>query len=262
MFFFRISRYLKHLLVSKNRRGFGIHSPFVFDLISRIFRNKIDPAVVLMIEEIRKSNITDKRIISVTDLGAGSEKMKSRLRKVSDIARYSAIPVKYGRLLSNMAAEFGAPAIVELGTSLGISTMYLALAAPGANVYTIEGCLETSEIARENFRIAGSRNIRIMNGAFDDMLPELIKEGISPGLVFIDGDHRKEPMLRYFSRIAEISNDKTVVILDDIHHSAQMEETWNEIRKDEKVSVTVDLLRMGVVFFRKGTSHHDYVVKY
>jgi predicted O-methyltransferase YrrM len=262
MFFFRISRYLKYLLFSRHRNGHGIHSPFVFDLISRIFRNKINPGIVSMVEGIRVKNISDKRIINVLDLGAGSDMMKSNSRKVSQIARYSAVPAKYGVLLSNLAAEFGKPVIIEFGTSFGISTMYLALADPSNHVCTLEGCRETTEIAAENFRAAGIGNVRLMNGAFDDLLPVLENEGIRPGLVFIDGNHRKEPLLRYFSRMAGMSSERTVIIIDDIHYSSEMEEAWKEIKKYDNVSVTIDLFRMGLVFFRKGMSHFDYVVRY
>lgn len=262
MFFFHAVEYLKYLLLSKHRKGYGIHSPFVFDLVSRIFRNKINPDIVLMIEQTRKKNRADKRVINVRDLGAGSQTMRKNLRKVSDIARYSAIPERYGNLLARMAADFGKPAIIELGTSLGISTMYLAMADPGNTVYTMEGCPQTAMIAKENFENAGIENIRLMNGSFDEMIPDLQKEKIRPGLVFIDGDHRKEPLLRYFSRMADLSDERTVIIVDDIHHSSEMQEAWLEIRQNEKVSVTIDIYRMGLVFFRKGISRYNYVIRY
>jgi predicted O-methyltransferase YrrM len=261
MNFFMI-KYLRYFLFSRHHRGHGIHSPFVFDLMSRVFRNKTDPDVVLMIENIRKKNITGNRIISVLDLGAGSSKMKSNLRKVSDIVRYSAVPEKYGILLSRLAKEFGKPCMLELGTSAGISTMYLAAACPDSIVYSIEGCPATTEIARENFNLSGCRNISLLTGSFDEKLPELIKRNISPGLVFVDGNHRKEPAIKYFSQLAEISNDRTVIIIDDIHCSDEMEEAWSVIKNHEKVSLTVDIFRMGFVFFRGGVNRFNYVVRY
>ena len=119
-------KYLKYILLSGHRKGHGIHSPFVFDLVSRVFRNKVDPDIVFTIEKTRKKMILDNRSILVTDLGSGSDLSKTNLRRVSEIARYSPVPGKYGKLLSKMADEFGEPLIIELGTSLGISTMYMA----------------------------------------------------------------------------------------------------------------------------------------
>jgi predicted O-methyltransferase YrrM len=262
MIFFRASRYLKYFFLSRHKNGHGIHSPFVFDLVSRIFQNKADADIVCNIEMVRKRMISDKRSIIVKDLGTGSKKLKTNIRKVSDIARYSPVPEKYGVLLSNMAAEFGKPLIIEFGTSFGISTMYIAASCPDALVYTIEGCPSIAEIADKNFNESGLKNIKIFMGSFDEILPDIINPVNKPGLVFIDGNHLKEPVMNYFYRMAEISDSKTVIIIDDIYYSREMEEAWYEIKKYEKVSISVDIFRMGIVFFREGINHNDYIIRY
>jgi predicted O-methyltransferase YrrM len=262
MIFFRATKYLKYILLSRHRKGHGIHCPFVFDLVSRVFRNKIDTDIVFNIEKVRKRLISDHRYIIVKDLGSGSEKLKTNLRKVSDIARSSPVSAKYGVLLSNMAAEFGEPLIVEFGTSLGISTMYMAAACTGTIVKTVEGCPATTEIAKENFKEAGIINIEVFTGSFDEVLPVTINSNNKPGLVFIDGNHRKEPLINYFNQIAEISDNKTVIIIDDIYYSREMEEAWNEIKRYEKVSLTVDIFRMGIVFFMEKINHNNYIIRY
>ena len=181
---------------------------------------------------------------------------------MSDIARYSSVPAKYGVLLSNIAAEFGEPLIIEFGTSFGISTMYMAATCTCAIVNTVEGCPATSDIARENFKEAGIKNIEVFTGSFDEVLPVIINSNNKPGLVFIDGNHRKEPVINYFNQIAEISDNKTVIIIDDIYYSREMEEAWNEIKRYEKVYLTVDIFRMGIVFFREGINHNNYIIRY
>ncbi len=262
MFFFRAIKYLRYFFCAGYRRGHNLHSPFAFDLVSRIFRNKIDPDIVCIIEKIRNDLLKDQRSIIVNDLGAGSENMKTNIRKVSDIAHYSAVPKKYGMLLSGMSAEFGEPAIIEFGTSLGISTMYLASSCPGSVVYTMEGCSATAEIAELNFRKAGMSNITLIKGAFGDILPELKKKAVKPGLVFIDGNHRKEPVLNYFEQMVEISGDSTVIIIDDIYSSKEMAEAWTQIKNHGKVTLSIDIYRMGILFFRKGMSSSGYMVRY
>jgi predicted O-methyltransferase YrrM len=262
MIFFRANRYLKYIFLSRHWRGHGIHSPFVYDLVSRVFRNKIDPNTVSSIEMTRTKLISDSRPILVRDLGSGSGKLKTNLRKVSDIARYSSVSKKYGVLLSNMAAEFGEPCIVEFGTSLGISTMYMAASCQNGILYTMEGCSEIAEIACNNFTEAGLNNIKIFTGSFDKILPDLRKTIIKPGVIFIDGNHRKAPLINYFRQMSEISDSKTVIIIDDIHNSKEMEEAWNEIKKCEKVSITIDIFRMGIVFFRDGINPNNYIIRY
>jgi predicted O-methyltransferase YrrM len=181
---------------------------------------------------------------------------------VSDIARYSAVPEKYGLLLASMAAEFGKTVILEFGTSFGISTMYMASRSGKALLYSMEGCPAIAEIAKSNFKEAGLNNIRLYVGSFSENLPGILSQLSSPGLIFIDGDHRKEPLLGYFEKLAEISDNNTVIIIDDIYYSREMEEAWIEIRQHERVSVTIDIYRMGIVFFRKGIGRNNYLVRY
>lgn len=259
---FTARRYIGYLLLSGHGRGHGIHSPFIFDVVSKVFRNKIDPRVVLTIEKIRKKLIAYQGVLEVNDLGAGSEKMKTRSRKVSDIVRYSSVPEKYGKLLANMSQAFSGDMVLELGTSAGISTMYLASAAPGIKVLTMEGCTSTAAVAEGSFKEAGLSSIRILKGSFDDLLPDVAAEGVVPGLVFIDGDHRRDSVLRYFDRIAAMSDSNTVVMIDDIYWSREMAGAWDEIKKDDRVSATIDIFRMGIIFFRKGLSRDDYVIRY
>ena len=262
MIFFRVTRYLKYILLSRHRKGHGIHSPFVFDLVSRVFRNKIDPDIVCNIEKARKRLISDRWSINLKDLGSGSEKLKTNIRKVSDISGYSPVSKKYGVLLSNLAAEFGNQLIVEFGTSFGINTMYMASACPDAIVYAMENCTSTAEIAKQNFNEAELNNIKIFTGSFDEILPDITNSGINPGMVFINGNHRRELVVNYFNRIAKISDNKTVIIIDNIYYSREMKEAWNEIKQNEKVSLTVDIFKLGIVFFREGINYNNYIIRY
>jgi predicted O-methyltransferase YrrM len=230
--------------------------------VSRIFRNRTDPSIVSTVEQIRKKLKSDKRSILVKDLGSRSELSDVSLRRVSDIARNSPVPGKYGRLLSSLAAEFGKPMIIELGTSLGISTMYMAASCSDAHLITVEGCPATAAIAKQNFIEAGIENVEVLVGSFDEILPGFERIGIKPGLVFIDGNHRKEPVVKYFKLLAELSDSRTVIIIDDINYSKEMSEAWCEIKLHDKVTVSMDLHRIGILFFRQAINHNDYIIRY
>jgi predicted O-methyltransferase YrrM len=259
---FTIFNYVYYNLFSGHRHGHGIHSPFVFDLVSKVLRNKFAPDIVFSIETIRKKMVSNPDSIVVHDLGSGSRKMKSSLRKVSDIAKTSAISRKYGIFLSRMSGNFSGRLVIELGTSLGISTLYLASSCPGTPVFTIEGCSSTAGIAARNFSESGLTNIRQFTGPFEKVLDDIISMDITPGLVFIDGDHRKGPLKKYFSKVAAVSDSNTVIIIDDIYSSREMAQGWDEIKNDDRVTLTVDIFRMGVVFFRKGITPGHYVIRY
>jgi predicted O-methyltransferase YrrM len=262
MFYYGAFKYLKYKLLSRHKKGHGIHSPFIFDLVSRVFRNKIDPRIVLTVETTRQKMIADRRSIKVHDLGSRSEFSGNTEKKVSYIARKSPVSSKYGAFLSNMATEFGRPFMLELGTSLGISTMYMAASCEDSLISTIEGSSEIAAIARQNFTDAGLSNITLLEGSFDEVLPRFAAAKVKPGLIFIDGNHRKEPVLKYFNDLAMISDSSTVIIIDDINYSKEMAEAWEEIKQNEKVSVTIDIFRMGILFFREGINHKDYIIRY
>jgi predicted O-methyltransferase YrrM len=262
MNFFHASKYLEYLLFYRHKNGHGIHSPFIFDIVSRIFRNKIEGGVVFMVEKIRKELTLDTRMIDCEDLGTGSERKQTRKRKVSDIARYSAVPRKYGLLLSNLSAEFGSPAIMELGTSLGVSTMYMATASGNSVVHTIEGCPACSEIALGNFKSAGVNNVELTTGSFDLVLPSLKNRENKWGLIYIDGNHRKDAVLNYFYTLKDVCSNETVMVFDDIYNSKEMAEAWTEIKKDGKVTASIDIFRMGLVFFKKGITRNHYKIRY
>jgi hypothetical protein len=62
--------------------------------------------------------------------------------------------------------------------------------------------------------------------------------------------------------VADMSDSKSVVIIDDINSSDEMAEAWREIKNHKNVTLSVDIFRMGIVFFRKGLNHFDYVIRY
>jgi predicted O-methyltransferase YrrM len=253
---------MRYFLFSGHKRGHGIHSPFVFDLVNKVFRNKRDSDIVLNIEKVRKRLKADRSLINVVDRGAGSKKLKGDRRRVSDVARHSSVPKKYGVLLCNLASEFGRNGIIELGTGFGISTLYLACGSPGSIVYTLEGSGEIAQMAAKTFEAEGITNIHLYEGTFEEMLPVVINSGVKPGMIFIDGNHRKEPVLNYFRMIESVAGNETVFVFDDIYYSDEMYKAWQEIKKQKRVSVTVDLYRMGLVFFREGIAHNDYIIRY
>jgi predicted O-methyltransferase YrrM len=261
MNFHQFSEYVEYLVFSGHKKGHGIHSPLIYDLVSRVFRNKTPSGIVFRIEQIRKRLLKDQRVININDLGAGQE-VRSKQRKVSEIIKYSAINKKYGNLLSGLASKFGSPSILELGTSFGISSMYMAATCPDSIVYTIEGCAECAAVASENFREAGLTNIVQFTGSFDDVIPEVIADGIRPGLIFIDGNHRKDPTLKYFSSLIEVIEGEIVMIIDDIHYSKEMSEAWDTIKNSPDVSATIDIFRMGIVFVGKNITRNHYRIRY
>ncbi len=258
----RVSAAIKYILLSRHKRGHGIHSPYVYDTINNVLRNKVPEQILETINSARRDMRKNSAVIPVTDLGTGSVYTSSAYRKISDIARRSSVSNPYGRVLYNLARINNGNDILELGTSLGISTLYLGLGAADSDIITIEGCSRLARVARENFKRCGSGNITVMEGDFEDHLQKLNDGRYSPSLVFVDGNHSKEPVLRYFSLLKELLTPDSVIVFDDINYSSEMSEAWNEIKSDPQVSVSIDIFRMGLVFFRTGMVKQDFIIRY
>ncbi|HEX2682608.1 MAG TPA: class I SAM-dependent methyltransferase, partial [Ferruginibacter sp.] len=234
-------KYLHYYLSAANGKGHGIHSPFVFSFIKHVLRDKQQYEYYGIIEKCRQQLLKERDTIEVEDLGAGSAMIKTNKRVVADIAASSLKPSKYARLLYRMVKHYKPQNILELGTSLGITTCYLAAAGIHSKVFTIEGSEAIAGIAENTFEKAGLKNIELTRGNFNDVLPAVLSKAGKIDLAFIDGNHRKEPTLAYFEMLLDNTHSNSILIFDDIHWSAGMEEAWEAIKQHPAVTLTLDL---------------------
>ena len=246
-----VLQFLQYYLNASNGKGHGIHSPFVFEFVKKVMNDDRHFYAYDSIELVRKSVLKNKKVLSITDYGAGSTVTKSNERKVKDIAGSALKPKKFAQLMFRMVDYFQPKTIVELGTSLGITTSYLASANVGASVCTFEGAAEVAAIAKDSFHSLGLKNIKVIEGNFDDTLQPVVNSLTTIDFAFVDGNHRKEPTIRYFEQLLEKSNEDSIFIFDDIHWSKGMEEAWQYIQQHAAVKLTIDLFFIGIVFFRK-----------
>lgn len=244
-------KYLQYYLTASNGKGHGIHSPFVFDFIKNVLNDKKDYECYYSLEKLRYELLHDKRIIEVEDFGAGSIAVPSKQKKISDITRSFLKPQKFAQLLFRIVQYYKPETIIEIGTSLGITSAYLTNGNKNAFVFTLEGSNNVASIAEENFKKLGLHHVELIRGKFDETLPAILSKICTVDLAFVDGNHRKVPTLKYFQQLLEKSNDESIFIFDDIHWSAGMEEAWQDIQQHPYVTLTIDLFFIGLVFFKK-----------
>lgn len=249
---FRIAqKYLHYYIRAANGKGHGIHSPFVYDLVRNVLMDRKEYPEYKEVERLRGLLLKDNTVLEVEDMGAGSASGASRQRSVASIARHAAKRKKWAQLLFRIVRHYGALNIVELGTSLGISTSYMALANIHARIVTGEGSRQVAQFARRNFDALKLQNIQLAEGNFDDTLNDMLAQLPQVDLAFIDGNHRLEPTLRYFNQVINKTHSASVIILDDIHWSEEMENAWATIQQHPSVKLTVDLFFFGLVFFNE-----------
>ncbi len=247
---YQIKNYFIFILRSTNQHG--IHSPFVYNLVTKCFylKNKKIHSELNDFNSYRKNLLSNNQTIEVNDFGAGSKVFKSNRRKVKDIAKTAGISIKEAKLLIKIVNYFKPKTILELGTSLGLGSYCLHLGYPEAKITTLEGCPETSRIARELLNKHTEDQIQVVTGNFKETLPKVLKQN-KFDMIYFDGNHQKNATLDYFYQALKTIHNESFFIFDDIHWSKGMEAAWNIIKDHPKVSVSIDLFFWGIVFFRK-----------
>ena len=255
-----IKSYLKFLYNSKNEHG--VHSPFVFDLVTKCFYDKTKYPEYFILKNYRKSLLENKNFIEVTDFGAGSRVFKSNKRQISKIAKTAGISPKRAELLFRITKYFQPETILEIGTSLGLATSALSLGNTNAKITTLEGCPNTLAVAKNLFQVSGFKlkNIEFVNTEFSSYL-KTATENCDWKLIYFDGNHSKQATLDYFELLLPTITNETVWIFDDIHWSKDMEEAWETIKNHSKVTVTIDTFQWGIVFFRSEQEKEHFIIR-
>ena len=254
-----IKSYFKFLWDSKNQHG--VHSPFVFSLVTKCFYDKKPKAEYKLLKQYRNDLLQNKNTIEVTDFGAGSRVFKSNTRQISKIAKTAGITEKRAELLFRIVNYFQPESILEIGTSLGLATSALSLGNLKAKITTLEGCPETSGVAQKQFQKFSLYNIETVVTEFTKHFKNYQLSTVNYQLIYFDGNHSKKATLEYFEMLLPTITNDTVWIFDDIHWSADMDEAWEIIKKHPKVKVTIDTFQWGLVFFRYEQEREDFVIR-
>jgi Predicted O-methyltransferase len=257
-----ISRYAHHFFHARSK--FDLHSPFMYRIYSQVLKDKLDYPEYKVMNNLWALLLRDQRYTTRTDLGANAPDFpwQKEILPVRTIAKRFSVSPDFGRLLFRLSRYFHPKIILELGTSLGISTAYMALGNPEGKIITVEGCPEISKEAQKNFETLSIRNIDQRTGNFDQLLPGILSEIKHFDMIFIDGNHKKDATMNYFHQCLQHIENNSVLIFDDIHWSEGMEEAWLDIKHHPRVKVTIDLFQMGLVFFRDELSKEDFILRF
>ena len=256
---FQIKSYLKFLWESKNEHA--VHSPFVFNLLTKCFYDRKKKPEYVILKKYRKSLLENKNTIEVTDFGAGSKIFKSNTRQISKIAKTAGITLKRAELLFRIVHYFQPKHILEIGTSLGLATSALSLGNKNTKIITLEGCQNTMSVAQNQLKKINSKNIEFKVAEFDTYLKNSNLKSQIFDLIYFDGNHQKQATLDYFESLLPTITNDTVWIFDDIHWSQEMQEAWKIIQNHPKVTVTIDTYQWGFVFFRREQPKEHFIIR-
>lgn len=249
--------FIKFVRLSKNKHG--VHSPFVYDLVTKCFNDKTKYSEYQILKTYRKNLQADPSTIEMKDFGQGSRVFKGTARKVAAVTKHAGMKKKRQKLLFRLGYYFMSENMLELGTSLGIGTIALSLSNKYAFVNTVEGCPNTANKAGEYFEKFDLKNIEIHQKTFKDYLSKHTEEKFD--LIFIDGDHNGERTLGYFNSLLSNVHNDSLIIFDDIYWSKDMTAAWQKIIANQKVTLSIDTFQWGIVFFRKEQPKQHFTIR-
>ncbi len=242
---FRLRAYLHHRLKSfRNRNGFGIHSPFAFNLIYNIINPKEKYAYYCYenIEYQRQKLLHDNRKIKPDN---------GKTKTIKQIARIALSPVQDIQQIFRLVQFVKPNNIIEMGTSLGIGTAYLASFNSQIPIISIDHNSDVQKIAQSITEQLKINNVTYVSKDFDEALDSILKEHTSLDFIFIDGNHKGDAIQHYYKRLKTHIHNRSVIIFHDIHWSKDMNTAWQDIFNDSDVTVSIECYNMGILFFNK-----------
>ena len=258
----RIRKYIQHLFYLRYRQGHGIHSPYLFEFVNKVIFNgaelTVPPEILKAHQELKR----DQTMIPVTVLGASSSVDSSGERSVASFASRSSVSVKYGALLYRISRWFEPEMIIELGSGLGISTLYLASGSPQVPLHSIEGNPHRASFAEKVVAGMKLEMLNIHQGEMDKELNKLIPQVKSRFVAFVDGNHRYEPTIAYVRKLMEVAGDEALIIMDDIYWSKEMFKAWNELKSWPESRISIDLYQMGIILLRRDLAKASFKFKF
>jgi len=254
----RLYKFILHFLTARHTHGFGVHSPYVYRFTDLVVYNTSVYYIFSSIEKIRLSLKRDTTELEIVDFGTGGNRTKS----IAEITRTSLKPARYGQLLYRLTEYIKAGNILELGTSLGLTSSYLAAPSSAARMVSLEGSEKLAEIAKANFKLLGITNIEIVTGNIDLTLTGVVDDFSQLDLVFIDANHHSKAVLAYFEQILRKIRSESIVVVDDIYWSPDMEYAWKTIKQHPRVTSTIDLFELGIVFFNEDLHRKNYKMRF
>ncbi|MGK7395118.1 MAG: O-methyltransferase [Candidatus Cyclobacteriaceae bacterium M3_2C_046] len=253
-------RYFKYFLKAIDE--YSLHAPFIYEVYTALIKNDQQQDDLEVFKQVKQQLLQDKTLLEVTDLGAGSIYFNQARRPVKKVTRHSLSSEKQSRLLHRLIARYQPETIIELGTSLGLNTLYMASGNPGGKTFTLEGCPNTATMAMSLFKNFPQYNIHLIKGNIDQTFPTLLKQIDQADFIYFDANHSYQATVNYFNQALAKVNNNTIFAIGDIHWSDSMEKAWAEISMHPRVTLSIDLFQSGLLFFRPLYLKQHYILEY
>ena len=252
-----------YYVFSKHAKGYSIHSPFVFTLITKVLLEAKTKSNITKTKKLRSVYLQNNTIIEQSNQGAGSRiNNETKGTTIGKLTKQSGLKTKYISLLTTMAKHYAFKNILELGTCTGLTTTALAQACPNAKITTIENALARANWAKENLEKLQLTNVKLIQQDFSFVINYIKRHQQKYDMIFIDGNHTYNATIEYFEKLQSSINEDGVIIFDDIYWSPEMTNAWKQICQAQTLGITIDLYRMGLLIRRDNQHKEHFTIRY
>jgi len=259
---YQLLKGIDYYLFSKHGRGYGIHSPFIYDFIRNVLLeacsyDKCSPVK----KEFKAFASKIEYLVSNHNIGAGSNSIANN-NSFKRLAKTSGLPKKYLSLLCRIVDYYQFSNLLELGTCCGLTSATLASSRPDIHVTTVEGNEDRFNLAKQFFQHLELKNVTSYHNQFNSQLRELKTKDIFYDLIFIDGDHTYDATVKNYDEALLLLKPNGIIVLDDIYWSKGMTEAWEYVKSSNSAVVTIDLYRLGIVFLDRKQAKQHFTIRY
>lgn len=161
------------------------------------------------------------------------EKILKEQEKLNVNNRFATVNRETGKLLHLLAKIKNPKNVLEVGTSIGYSTIWLASALnKNSRLTTIEYRSERAVVAEKFFK-RSKLNIKLIQGDALEVIPKL-KERFD--IVFLDAT--KSQYLRYL-KAAKLSKNALIIADNSISHELKMQDFLNHVNKKGAITLNI-----------------------
>ena len=208
------------------RNGFGVHSPWAYDLIENVINEK-------------------HPYYAYEDLYPFWEKAPQYMPQY---------PQSRDELLFRLVNRFNPKFILEIGTGAGVSTGYLASVSKQSRVVTVDFPNPGEKEVRRNLRKI--HNIEYIAADVLKTVQNIMDSSDIPQFIHIAHTALWKQVVDI---ILPYATPQTVIVIEDLGKK-QKKEWWNGIIKDKRVGVTFQMKKVGILFFDLKMNKQHYVL--
>ena len=251
---FNTQSWLTYLIKARHRKGHGIHSPFLYRLITEVVEDKCkypEYDIYKMLTAKSSTLLLNNAVTSSLEVHLHEHLISKEPGKLSQKVE---LPAKFGKMAFRLIREFHPSSVIHYGPSLGPILAVIAMADNFIPVY------QTSDSpAYDIFAAALLKDSAITNIRF---LPDDSQSSGRRSFILINYPDDPDRSRMLIQRLLALHGDDDVLIFRGIHQSKGMEQIWQELIGSPLVHVSIDQFEIGIVLFRKGLQKENFIHRY